>query len=67
MFGVHAADALKSAGLTDSIAAPLGFGAVIAVVTYPSVIVGELVPTSLAFRNAEAMVLSRFLRTFVFG
>lgn len=54
-FGGHAATALKSLGFADNIAGPLGYGLVIAVITYLSVIVGELVPKSLALRNAEGI------------
>lgn len=52
-FGLQAADGLKTLGLPEAVATPLGFGGVIAVITYLSVIVGELVPKSLALRNAE--------------
>jgi putative hemolysin len=54
-FGVQAAEALKSYGVPEVAAAPLGFGAVIAVITYLSVVVGELVPKSLALRNPEVI------------
>ena len=54
-FGYYAADALREAGLPESVARPLGYGIVIAVVTYLSVIVGELVPKNLALRNAEGI------------
>ncbi|MDX2204254.1 MAG: hemolysin family protein [Hyphomicrobiaceae bacterium] len=57
-FGVHATNALQGLGLPDSIAGPVGYGLVIAVVTYLSVIVGELVPKSLALRNAEGIACS---------
>lgn len=54
-FGVHAATALKNFGVADNVAGPLGYGLVIAVITYLSVIIGELVPKSLALRNAEGI------------
>jgi putative hemolysin len=54
-FGVHAADALKSTGVPETVAGPLGYAIVIVIITYLSVIVGELVPKSLALRNAEGI------------
>jgi putative hemolysin len=54
-FGVHAADALNAAGLPPTVAGPLGYGLVIAIITYLSVIIGELVPKNLALRNAEGI------------
>jgi putative hemolysin len=53
VFGVYAFDFLKAAGASDRVAKILGYGAVIVAVTYFSVIIGELVPKSLALRNAE--------------
>src|SRR5690606_4937828 len=47
--------ALRAMGLQEAIAAPLGYGSVIAVITYLSVIVGELVPKNLALRHSEAI------------
>jgi len=52
-FGEYAYTALRDAGLPESAAAPLGYGAVIAIITYLSVIIGELVPKNIALRNAE--------------
>jgi putative hemolysin len=54
-FGGQAASALKSIGVAEAVAHPLGFGGVIVVITYLSVIIGELVPKSLALRNAESI------------
>ena len=54
-FGGEAAAALTSLGVPDRIAGPLGYGGVIVMITYLSVIVGELVPKNLALRNAEGI------------
>lgn len=54
-FGYQAAAALREVGVPAGIAAPLGYGIVIVLVTYLSVIVGELVPKRLALRNAEGI------------
>ncbi len=54
-FGGYAANALKDVGVSERFAGPVGYGLVIAIITYLSVIVGELVPKSLALRNAEGI------------
>jgi putative hemolysin len=54
-FGKYASAYFQGLGLREGLAEPLGFGVVIAVITYLSVIVGELVPKSLALRNAEVI------------
>jgi putative hemolysin len=46
---------LLDLGLAAHIAMPLGYGAVVVIITYFSVVVGELVPKQLALRNAEAI------------
>lgn len=53
--GDRLADILTEAGLTRSLADTLGYGLVIAVITYLSVIVGELVPKHLALRDPEGV------------
>ncbi|MBI5590361.1 MAG: HlyC/CorC family transporter [Deltaproteobacteria bacterium] len=52
-YGEHLTIWLSARGVTEQIAEPLGFGVVIAVITYFSIIIGELVPKQLALRNAE--------------
>ncbi|WP_163455134.1 CNNM domain-containing protein, partial [Escherichia coli] len=42
-------------GLGKGVAETLGYGLVIGVITYLSVIIGELVPKHLALRNPEAV------------
>lgn len=54
-FGSQASQALANTGLPERFAQPLGFFSVIAIITYLSVIVGELVPKTLALRNAEGI------------
>jgi putative hemolysin len=46
---------LASLGVPAAVAEPLGFGAVISLVTYLSIVVGELVPKRLALRNPESL------------
>jgi putative hemolysin len=46
---------LGGLGVPASAAGPLGFGAVVAVVTYLSIVLGELVPKRLALRDAEGL------------
>lgn len=54
-FGEDAAELLAASGMPRAVADPVGFGAVLLIVTYVSVIVGELVPKSLALRNPEVI------------
>jgi putative hemolysin len=54
-FGVQAAAALRGIGVPEPISGPLGYALVILIITYLSVIVGELVPKNLALRNAEGI------------
>ncbi|WP_163363496.1 CNNM domain-containing protein, partial [Enterobacter cloacae] len=42
-------------GVPPTVAEPLGYGLVIAVITYLSVVIGELVPKNLALRNSERL------------
>jgi putative hemolysin len=44
---------LAGLGVPRGVAEPLGFGAVVAVVTYLTIVVGELVPKRLALRDPE--------------
>ncbi|HXZ46154.1 MAG TPA: hemolysin family protein [Pseudolabrys sp.] len=54
-FGVYASDYFKKSGMPETVAGPLGYGVVVMIITYLSVIAGELVPKSLALRNAEGI------------
>lgn len=65
-FGMQASTLLEGAGLPHAVAAPLGYGLVIALVTYLSVIIGELVPKTIALRNAEgiACAVAPFMAAF---
>jgi putative hemolysin len=64
-FGQDAGDVLRSLGVPSGAAGPLGYGAVIVIVTYLSVIIGELVPKNLALRNPEriACMVAPFMTT----
>jgi putative hemolysin len=53
--GERLSDTLELAGVPDRIAAWLGVGIVVAVITYASLIVGELVPKQIALRNPEGI------------
>ena len=46
---------LEGAGLSKAVAEPLGFGLVVAVITYLSIVAGELAPKRLALRGPEAI------------
>lgn len=52
-FGEYAYAALRDAGLSVTAATYIGYGSVIAIITYLSVIIGELVPKNIALRDAE--------------
>jgi len=54
-FGAQAASTLSELGVPDRLAVPLGYGTIVLIVTYFSVIIGELVPKNLALRNAESL------------
>jgi putative hemolysin len=51
--GERASAQLLTWGVPESVAEPLGFGAVIALITYLSLIIGELVPKQIALTNPE--------------
>ncbi|TIX26666.1 hemolysin family protein [Mesorhizobium sp.] len=51
--GERLAQSLASAGIRETIADPLGVGIVVAIITYGSLIVGELVPKQIALRDPE--------------
>jgi putative hemolysin len=55
VFGDALSDRFMAAGLAEHIADPLGYGLVIAAITYLSLVIGELVPKQIALRNAEAI------------
>ena len=48
---------LASTGIRDGIADPLGVGIVVAVITYVSLIIGELVPKQIALRDPERVAV----------
>jgi putative hemolysin len=51
--GGRVSDWLLHLGLPERVAEPLGFGLVIGLITYLSLIIGELVPKQIALRNPE--------------
>lgn len=62
--GEPVAQRLELAGLDDGMAESVGFGIVIIVVTYISLVIGEIVPKQMALRSPEsvAAVVSRPMR-----
>src|SRR5690606_10978813 len=48
-------DALLDAGLPPAAASALGYGGIVATITYLSVVIGELVPKQFALRNSETI------------
>src|SRR5262245_1977190 len=55
--GLRLADVLESFGLSDRIAEPVAVAAVVALITYASLIIGELVPKQIALHNPEAIAV----------
>ena len=53
--GERLSELLEVQGVSHRVAGPLGYVVVIGVITYLSVVVGELVPKNLALRNAEGI------------
>jgi putative hemolysin len=53
--GDRLSDILIGYGLSEGVAEPLGYGLVVAIITYLSVVIGELVPKNLALGNTEAI------------
>ncbi len=55
--GARLSEWLVAGGMAPSMANPLGVGLVVALITYVSLIIGELVPKQLALKNAEAIAI----------
>jgi putative hemolysin len=55
--GLRLAAWLTESGLSQGVADTIGVGAVVAVITYASLIVGELVPKQIALRDPEAIAV----------
>jgi putative hemolysin len=53
--GERLADWLIASDMSPNLAHPLGVGVVVAVITYASLIIGELVPKQIALRDAEGI------------
>lgn len=56
--GVRVSAWLVDLGLAPAIANPLGVGLVVAVITYVSLVVGELVPKQIALKKAEGIAIA---------
>ncbi|MCR4268253.1 hemolysin family protein [Nitratireductor sp. ZSWI3] len=55
--GTRLSDWLIAGGVSPRMANPLGVGLVVALITYVSLIIGELVPKQLALKNAENIAI----------
>jgi putative hemolysin len=55
--GVRLSRTLAEFGMPERIADPLGFGTVVLIITYASLIIGELVPKQIALRDPEAIAV----------
>jgi len=55
--GFRLAASLASLGIPPTLAEYLGFGVVVALITYASLIIGELVPKQIALRNPERVAV----------
>ena len=53
--GLRLSDWMISVGVPEGVAGTLGVGLVVALITYGSLIIGELVPKQIALRNPEAV------------
>ena len=56
--GEPVADRLEAAGLSQGTAHTLGFGLVVVLVTYVSLVIGEIVPKQLALRSPEPLAVA---------
>ncbi|UUP16302.1 hemolysin family protein [Nitratireductor thuwali] len=55
--GVRLSDTLAALGVPPSVASPAGIGIVVALITYVSLIIGELVPKQIALKNADGIAV----------
>ena len=55
--GQRLSEALNTSGMSPGLANPLGVGIVVAVITYASLIIGELVPKQIALRDPERIAV----------
>jgi putative hemolysin len=53
--GAQLSDVLRDAGMPASFAGPVGYAAVVAAITYVSLVIGELIPKRLALRDPERL------------
>jgi len=52
--GASLAELLKDTGISPHVAQAIGYGSVVAAITYLAIVVGELLPKNLALRNPES-------------
>lgn len=53
--GEQLGQALRDAGIPEGVAHPVGYAAVVAAITYVSLVIGELIPKRLALQNPEPL------------
>ena len=60
--GEPAAERLQLAGISESTAHTLGYGLVVVLITYVSLVIGEIVPKQVALRSPEPIAVNEMAR-----